>query len=86
MLSLRLLLSIAKIYSLDSIAIDFVLAFPQANLHVDIWIYLSKGFQVDGLTKTDSKTNYILKLNKSLHDLKQTSFNWNDKLKTGLED
>jgi hypothetical protein len=32
MLSLRLLLSIAKIYNLDSKAIDFVLAFPQAKL------------------------------------------------------
>ena len=39
MLSVRLLLSIAKIYKLESKAIDFVLAFPQADLDVDIWMY-----------------------------------------------
>ena len=44
MLSVRLLLSIAKIYKLESKAIDFVLAFPQADLDVDIWMYLPAGF------------------------------------------
>jgi len=36
MLSVRILLSIAKIYKLDSKAIYFVLAFPQADLDVGI--------------------------------------------------
>ena len=75
MLSVRLLLAITKIYKLDSKAIDFVLAFPQAELDEDIWMYLPIGFQVDGQTENDSDENYILKLNKSLYGLKQASYN-----------
>jgi hypothetical protein len=44
-------------------AIDFVLAFPQAELDVNIWMYLPIGFQV--VTENESKS-YILKLNKSI--------------------
>ena len=36
MMSIRIILSIAKLYNLDSKAIDFVLAFPQADLEEDI--------------------------------------------------
>ena len=86
MLSVRLLLSIAKIYKLESKAIDFVLAFPQADLDVDIWMYLPAGFQVDGQTEENSERRKILKLNKSLYGLKQASYNWYEKLKKGLED
>ena len=81
MLSVRLLLSLAKIYNLDSKAIDFVLAFPQADLDVDIWMYLPIGFQVDGQTEADSDRRYILKLNKNLYGLEQASYNWFEKLK-----
>ena len=86
MLSVRLLLAITKIFKLESKAIDFVLAFPQADLDEDIWMYLPIGFQVDGETEEDSERSYVLKLNKSLYGLKQASFNWYEKLKTGLED
>ena len=85
MLSVRLLLSIAKIFRLESKAIDFVLAFPQADLDVDIWMYLPVGFQVDGQTEEDSNRHYILKLNKSLYGLKQASYNWYEKLKEGFK-
>jgi len=86
MMSVRLLLLIAKIHNLDTKAIDFVLAFPQAELDVDIWMQLPIGFQVDGETEADSERHYLLKLNKSLYGLKQASFNWYEKLKTGLMD
>ena len=46
MLSVRLILAIAKLHNLNSKAIDFVLAFPQEYLEEDIWIYLPIGFQV----------------------------------------
>ncbi len=39
-------LLVAQIYKLDSKAIDFVLAFSQAELDVDIWMYLPIGFQL----------------------------------------
>jgi hypothetical protein len=86
MLSVRLILAIAKIHKLDSKAIDFVLAFPQADLKEDIWMQLPIGFQVEGQTEADSDRQYVLKLNKSLYGLKQASFNWYEKLKTSLED
>ena len=86
MMSVRLLLLIAKIYQLDSKAIDFVLAFPQADIDTDIWMYLPIGFQVDGQTEKESECNYRLKLDKNLYGLKQGSHNWYKMLKRGLED
>jgi hypothetical protein len=68
MVTVSLILLLAQIYKLDSKAIDFVLAFPQAELDFNIWMYLPIGFQID--TENESKC-YILKLNKSLYGLKQ---------------
>jgi hypothetical protein len=45
MISVKLLLVIAKIHGLESKSIDFVLAFPQADLNIDIWMELPIGFQ-----------------------------------------
>ncbi len=64
MVTVCLILLLAQIEELDSKAINFVLAFPQAELDVDIWMYLPIGFQVD--TENESKC-YILQLNKSLY-------------------
>ncbi len=47
MVTVRLVLLLARINILDSKAIDLVLAFPQAELDVDIWMNLPIGFQVD---------------------------------------
>ena len=54
MLTLRLILAIAKIHCPDSKPIDLVLAFPQADLEEDIWMQLPIGFQVDGQTEAVS--------------------------------
>ena len=62
--SVHLILAIAKLHNLDSKAIDFVLAFPQAYLEEDIWMYLPIGFQVDGHTNESSECRYLLKLKK----------------------
>jgi hypothetical protein len=78
MVTICLILLLAQIYKLDSKAIDFVLAFPQAELDVNIWMYLPNCFQVD--SENESKC-YIFKLNKSLYGLKQASLNWFKKLK-----
>jgi hypothetical protein len=79
--TVRFILLLAWIYKLESKAIDFVLAIRQAELDVNIWMYLPIGFQVD--TENESKC-YILKLNKSLHGLKQASLNCLKKLEQGL--
>ena len=84
MLSVRLILAIAHIHKLDSKSIDFVLAFPQAELDVDIWMELPRGMVPD--CDDGNKRSYVLKLKKNLYGLKQASFNWFDKLKSGLVD
>ena len=45
MLSVRLLLFVAKIYNLESKGVDFVLTVSQAELDVDILMYFFISFQ-----------------------------------------
>ena len=57
MLTVRLILEITKIHNLDSKAIEFVLAFPQADMEEDIWMQLPIGFQINVQTEADSNRN-----------------------------
>jgi hypothetical protein len=84
MLTVRLLLALCNIHSLESKSIDFVLAFPQANLDADIWMELPTGIVV--ADKSNKSCAYILKLKKSLYGLNQASLNWFEKLKQSLVD
>ena len=86
MLYVCLILAIAKLHNLDSKAIDFVLAFPQADLEEDISMYLPIGFQVNGHTEVSSELSFLLKLNKNLYGMKQGSYNWYENLKKSLVD
>ena len=61
MLTVRLILAIARIHNLDSKYIYFVLALPQADLEEYIWMQLPIGFQIDGQTEADSDRHYVLK-------------------------
>ena len=60
MITIRLILAISKIHNLDSRALDFVLASPQADLEEDIWMQPPIGFQIDGKTEADSDSHYVL--------------------------
>ena len=81
--SVRLLLIVAKIHGLQSKSIDFVLAFPQADLDVPVYMELPAG--VNPINVSDEhRHHYVLKLNKSLYGLKQAGYNWFEKLKEGL--
>jgi hypothetical protein len=82
MLTVRLLLALCNIHKLESKSIDFVLAFPQAELAVDIWMELPQGIAISN--HEDHSQMYVLKLKKSLYGLKQASLNWFEKLKQGL--
>ena len=84
MISVKLLLVIAKIHRLESKLIDFVLAFLQADLDIDIWMELPIRFQT--IEDPDHSHLYVLKLKKNLYGLKQASFNWYKKLQDGLKD
>jgi hypothetical protein len=86
MISVKLLLVIAKIHGLELElkSVDFVLAFPQADLDIDIWMELPIGFQT--IKDPYHSQLYVLKLKKNLYGLKQASFNWYEKLRDGLKD
>ncbi len=81
--SICLLLAVAKIHSLPSKSIDFVLAFQQADLEVPVYMELPLGFDAP---ENGSRKLYVLCLNKSLYDLKQAGYNWFAKLCNGLID
>ena len=71
--SVRMLLAIAKIHDLPSKGIDFVLAFPQAELEVPVYMEFPIGF----VSENDERQGkYVLRLNKSLYGLKQASYSW----------
>ncbi len=53
MVTVHLILLTAQIKEFVSKAIEFVLAFPQAELYIDICMYLPIGFQVD----TENESN-----------------------------
>lgn len=79
-LSVRLVLVLAIIYDLPVKSIDFVLAFPQSELDVPIYMELPVGFDV----QTGQRGEYVIQLKKSLYGLKQSGLNWYEKLKNGL--
>ena len=79
-LSVRLVLVLAVLYDLPVKSIDFVLAFPQSELDVPIFMELPAGF----MTQTGNRGEYIIELKKSLYGLKQAGLNWYEKLKQGL--
>ena len=78
-ISVRLLLTICHLYKLESESIDFVLAFPQAELEVDIYMEIPQGVEVEG-----GNESQVLKLIKNLYGLKQASHNWYTMIKNGL--
>jgi len=65
-----MLLIVAKIHKLEFKSIDFVLAFPQADLDVPVCMELPSG--VTPIDEIDvNRRRYVLQLNKSLYGLKQ---------------
>ena len=60
----RTLLAIPSIHNLETRSINFVLAFPQAYLDIDIFMELPMGVKVHGAR------HHVLKLNNSLYGLK----------------
>ena len=80
-----MLLIVAKIHKLESKSIDFVLAFPQADLDVPVYMELPAGVIPLEVEDTDRK-QYVLRLNKSMYGLEQAGHNWFEKLRNGLTD
>ena len=74
---------LAKLCDLDTRAIDFVLAFPQADLEIPVYMEIPVGMTIGN--DPDARKQYVLKLKKSLYGLKNASANWHQFLKKGLE-
>ena len=73
-ISVRILMALSIIHKLESNSIDFVLAFPQAELTRDVFMELPYGFEFG------YKGEYVLKLRKSLYGLADASYNWFQRL------
>ena len=82
-ISVRFLLVVAQVLDLNTQAIDFVLAFPQADLDVPVYMELPAGMELAG--HGNRSNTYVLRLKKNLYGLKNASLNWHQKLKTALE-
>ena len=74
-IGVKTLLYIASINKLSSRSTDFVLAFNQYDLDLDVFMDISFGMGVDG-----NRGEWFLKLNKQLYGIKQASENWIDLL------
>ena len=73
--------TLAAIKNLHTKSIDFVLAYQQVNLDVDIYVTLPQGFNV-----VPESGRYVRKLQKNLYGLKQAGHNWFENLSGALGD
>ena len=78
-ISVRLMLILTVVHKLETKSIDFVLAFPQAELKRDVFMEMLYGFRFG------RKGQYVLKLKRNLYGLADASLNWFKKLTAGLE-
>ena len=78
-MSVRIMLTLTAIENLHSKSIDFLLAYPQADLDVDIYMKLPQGFNV-----RPENGRYVLKLQNNLYGLKKAGHNWFENLSSEL--
>lgn len=78
--SIRLFLVISILNNWHTCQIDFVLAFPQADVECDIYMAIPLGFNLKG-----KKKDYCLKLKKNIYGTKQGGKVWNKHLDKGLK-
>ena len=78
--SIRLLLVLSVLNNWYMQQVDFVLAYPQADIEFDMYMELPKGIE----TKYGNGKTHILKLLKNLCGQKQAGRVWNQHLVKGL--
>jgi hypothetical protein len=79
---IRLLLILTLMYGWYTTQIDFVLAYPQADVETDLYMKIPKDFSIQGKTST----THALKLIKNLYGQKQAGRVWNKHLHDKLCD
>ena len=78
--SVRLLLIIAKLNGWHTRQIDFILAYPQADIPYDNYMKLPRGIK----TAQGDGDTHVLKLKKNIYGGRNSGRIWNDFLKEGL--
>jgi hypothetical protein len=71
--SIRLVLILSILHGWKTRQIDFVLAYPQADVETEMYMNVPKGFK---MKHTGSKTMHVLKLLKNLYGQKQAGRVW----------
>ena len=79
-MAVRTLLVLSKLHNLNTRAIDFTLAFPQADVKVPIYLQTPQGIIFD------NHENVVLKLKKNLYGLKGVGRTWWGHLSEGLNE
>jgi hypothetical protein len=77
--TIRLYLIMALLNKKKTRQIDFVLAYPQADIECDLYMEIPRGFEFQGSRKT-----HCLLLKKNLYGQKQAGRVWNEYLHDGL--
>jgi Reverse transcriptase (RNA-dependent DNA polymerase) len=77
--TIRMVLVVTIINGWISRQIDFVSAYTQANVECELYMSIPKRFEV-----TDTKKEYVLKLQKNLFEQKQAGRLWNQHLVSKL--
>ncbi len=85
-MSIRILLMVAKIHGLDTKTIDFVLAFPQDQLDINMFMEIPIRMQLHCYPIENQRRICVFKLNKLLYGLIQALANWYEMLTKGLID
>ena len=79
--SIRLCMTFSLIFNWHTRQIDFVLAFPQADVECDLFMELPRGLIFEGV----HRSTHCVKLIKNLYGQKQAGRVWNEYLVKGLE-
>jgi hypothetical protein len=79
---IRVLLVLVVMFDWYTTQIDFVLAYPQADVECDLYMQIHKDFTIDGHTRT----THALKLIKNLYGQKKAGRVWNKYLHNSLLD
>eukprot|EP00980_Cylindrotheca_fusiformis_P002180 scaffold499_cov120-Cylindrotheca_fusiformis.AAC.3 len=89
--TVRLMLTLSEVYGWHARQIDFVLAFPQADVKTDIYMHVPEKFEVkhhklrlNEFAPHPSKQEHIVKLIKNVYGLADASKTWHDHIKSGL--
>jgi hypothetical protein len=78
--SIRLCLILALLFEWKTCQIDFVLAFPQADVECELFMHLPRGLTFPGI----HRSTHCLKLKKNLYGSRQAGRVWNQHLVNGL--